>query len=255
MPAKNFTAILAAGLLTSSAVAFADTCRMASFTAVGCSTALGLDLARSATNSAQLQSAGCISLNNRPVVDVVNRIGQYSLVSINTAKAIVPFWVRSSDLDCSAVPSGVPSTTPSLPRSDYDRTEDGYVWKHGTRIGWVDPSETFYRLDQLVDGRSSTPAAKAGEKGRKVTGTLDFSVIEAQQEAAKPPGWELERTGDGFVWRDGKRVGWVDSTGSAFYRLDQLDFTDGQLPSPRSGQTGTVIQANNLTDAVRRALP
>jgi hypothetical protein len=185
--------------------------------------------------------------------DVVNSIGEYTLVSVNTQKAIVPFWVRSTDLDCRAAAG--PSAGQSITPPAHDRTKDGYVWKEGKRIGWVDSSETFYRLDQLVDGRSTSPSAKAGVKGRKVTGTLDFSVLEAQQETAKPPGAALERTGDGFVWRDGQRIGWVDTTASIFYRLDQLDLAKDRPPSPKSGQAGAVIEANNLSDAVSRALP
>lgn len=230
-----------------------DVCRMKQFGEVACSTARALKTSISATNAEQLRSVGCLRLPDKSTVTVIEKFDDAVQVTITTKTEIIPFWVNPYALDCSPVPQSVSAGTPPF-RSAYERTGDGFVWKEGKRIGWVDDgSGTFYRLDQIEIGKSEKPTIKANSVGIKIQSNLDAAVLASEQAATAPPGASLERTGDGFVWRAGKRIGWVDTSASVYYRSDQIELGSDQKARPKQGEAGSPIEEGRLFEAVVRA--
>lgn len=227
------------------------TCRMRSFDEVACSTPNGLKTSVTATNEKQLDSVGCVSLSDKPTVRVIERFGDVTKVTITTKNSIIPFWVKTYALDCT---SGSPGKVTPQFRSAYEQTSDGFVWKGGKRIGWVDDnSATFYLADQIVIVGSTKPIIKVGSTGIKILTNLDAAILGADQAAATPPEASLERTADGIVWRGGKRIGWIDPSASTYYRVDQIDFGPDKSARPKQGAVGMPVEQGRVLDAVVRA--
>ena len=243
--------LLIAGLPTLAAAK--DVCRMKRFGEVACATAHALKTSISATNAEQLRSVGCLRLPDKSTVTVIEKFDDAVQVTITTKTEIIPFWVNPYALDCSPVPPSVSAGTPQF-RSAYERTGDGFVWKEGKRIGWVDDgSGTFYRLDQIEIGKSEKPIIRANSAGVKIQSNLDAAVLASEQAVAAPPGASLERTGDGFVWQAGKRIGWIDASASVYYRSDQIELGSDQIVRQKQGETGSPIEGGRLFEAVARA--
>lgn len=162
-----------------------------------------------------------------------------------------------------AAPPRVPDTWSTV--SDGSRlspTKDGYVWRNGNRIGWVDQrSLTYYRLDQLeVQGGTPKPLnSAAGE--RFVPGALEAAVEKSGggQQANSPPAQKVEgiqkveKTADGFVWSSGRRIGWLDAASSMYYRMDHLTLRGEERPTPRPGKDGVKVVDGKLLEAARKA--
>lgn len=204
-----------------------------------------------ATNAQQLRSVGCVRLEDKPSVRVIERYNQDVKVTITTQSSIVPFWVSSLSLDCSPRSAG---TSMPQPRSPYEQTSDGFVWKEGKRIGWVDDNtSTFYRADQIEVAGSARPTVKTGSTGVKIQTNLDAAILGADQVAAKPPEANLDRTADGFIWRAGKRIGWIDASTSNYYRIDQVELGADESARPKQGEIGSQVVQGRLADAVAAA--
>jgi len=224
---------------------------MKSFNEVACSTSNGRKTSISATNSEQLRSVGCLYLTDKPTVRVIEKIGDVAKVTITTASSIIPIWVKTYSLDCAPAQPG--TAAPQF-RSAYQQTGDGFVWKDGHRIGWVDEqSATFYRIDQIVVTGPSKPIVKSNAVGVKILTNLDAAILGADQAAAKPPEAALDRTADGFIWRGGKRIGWVDASTSTYYRVDQMELGEDKSMRPKQGEIGNMIEQGRLLEAVARA--
>lgn len=228
-----------------------DVCRLRTFDVHACSTSNGLKASASATNADQLQSVGCVKLTDKPIVRVIDKFDAFSKVTITTKSSIVPFWVYNHDVQCGPVSSS--PSTPQFP-SAYQETRDGFVWKDGSRIGWVDwQTNNYYRLDQLVVSGSSSPALKPNASGTKITSTLDAAVRSADQVATASPESTLDQTGDGFVWKSGKRIGWVGTSPPKFFRIDQIEISMDRSAAPKQGEEGTPIIEGRLFEAVTKA--
>jgi hypothetical protein len=149
--------------------------------------------------------------------------------------------------------------------SKLEPTKDGYVWRTGTRIGWVDQKALiYYRIDQL-ENRGDAPRPLKGAVGERFSmGELGSAVERAErtsgQQAVDSPApaksktiQQLEKTADGFVWSSGRRLGWVDDKTSTYFRIDQVRVSGGDRPTPRSGLVGMRIVDGDLHEAVRQA--
>lgn len=243
-------AVLLIGSLPGLSVA-RDSCRLRTFSEVACSTSDGLRTSISATNADQLRSVGCVRLTDKPKVDVIEKIGDQARVTITTPSAIIPLWIRSYSLDCSPAPANSRGT--QFP-STYQQTGDGFVWKEGKRIGWVDAdSSTFYRIDQITIAGTDKPVIKPREVGSKISTNLDAAIVGSEQAMAAPLETALERTADGFVWRNGKRIGWIDAAAATYYKIDQLTLVRDLPPRPKDGVIGSSIAQGRLVDAVLEA--
>jgi hypothetical protein len=165
----------------------------------------------------------------------------------------------------SAAPPKAPDTWATVPEgSRLSPTKDGYVWRNGARVGWVDQKTlTYYRLDQLeIQGDAPRPIKGAAgerfsvggleavvEKGVRETGQkVDGSSAQKSGSIQK-----VERTADGFVWSSGRRVGWVDDKSSTYYRMDQITLRGEDRPTPRAGMLGLKVVDGDLNDAVHKA--
>jgi hypothetical protein len=74
--------------------------------------------------------------------------------------------------------------------------------------------------------------------------------LRAPTDLASPQNPKLERTGDGFVWRDGKRIGWI--SGATFYPMAALDIV-GEKVTPKPGRGGIAIASGDLDAAIAQA--
>lgn len=166
-----------------------------------------------------------------------------------------------------AVVAEVPKTWATVPDdSKLEPTKDGYVWRNGARLGWVDQKAlTYYRIDQL-ESRGDTPRPFTGAIGERFSaGELGAAVEKAervsgqQQTIDSSPAQkskviqQLEKTADGFVWSSGRRLGWVDDRSSTYFRMDQVTSSSGDRPTPRSGVVGLKVIGGNLNEAVRQS--
>lgn len=136
-----------------------------------------------------------------------------------------------------------------------DITKDGYVWRNGKRVGWVDLSKRqFYRLDQVSESNGSPQPRprQSGESIEKAAGALSTS------DPGRPAGSlaaTYDRTRDGFVWHSGKRIGWIDPADSRFYLIkDLLIGSANTPPKPSSTAKGVLVRNNDVADAVKRAM-
>ena len=195
--------------------------------------------------------SGCSRINPYVRVDLVETRGAY-------AKIVTPemaLWINQLTLDC-----GQPAptfVTPSPPPATVEVTRDGFAWKAGKRVGWVDLGvPAFYLLEQ-IDLNTDPPTPKPKEVGWDLNRETMAQEIDAYLR--NPPARAsvrsgLERTGDGFVWRAGRRIGWVNSEGSMFYPLSQVDLAT-EPPRPKSNAAGFNIVGGAIDFAVQRAEP
>ena len=237
-----------------------ELCKVARFLPVGCISPYSIELAAQATNNQQLASVGCVELAPGTQLNVVDRIGAKLRVSIVIPNQIVALWMSELSVECAK--PGTQSTVLDLgsdhpPASKtkvppgFEMTEDHYVWRNGRRLGWFDvASKVLFRPDQVsTSGSDITP--KRGERGRKITSVFDWAMADIDSGSSNPPDFEIERTGDGYVWVDSQRIGWVDPSGPLYYRLDQLETTD--VPHPRQGETGFTINGGDIKGTAIRA--
>jgi hypothetical protein len=215
---------------------------------------------------------GCTLINALVPAEIADTRGNYIRIRTLPPKPELWLWIKPSDLACTAL-----ETAPAAP-SVYQRkylieiTGDNFVWKGGQRIGWVDArGPTFYWIQDLELTGPMGPMPKAGAKGQKVGGRdktrddVDNIVVAkdrldvAKVDPAKPeqrqfesPKPSLEKTGDGFVWRSGQRIGWVDAAKLAFYPLDAIEVS-GDSVRPKAGATANPIVGGDLTAAVTSA--
>ncbi len=123
-------------------------------------------------------------------------------------------------------------------------------------IGYLDRrSQTFYRIEQLDLSDQNRPVPKAGEIGAHLDAGNEAIQIDGHLQAPKVNSTgsrrsKYEKTADGFVWREGKRIGWV--IGTVFYPASMLDIV-GEKVAPRSGSAGIMIVSDNLDAAVAEA--
>lgn len=141
-------------------------------------------------------------------------------------------------------------------RSSTEITADGFVWKGGARIGYVDrKGATFYSIDQInaePDGRVSIKEGQVGVKMTAANLATDIeSYVKSSKEflAARTP--QIVKTADNFVWMAGKRVGWVDSAKHIYYRIGQLNIA-GEKVSPKVGEIGDLVTDSSLAAIVER---
>lgn len=249
----RFTQLLIAlALLSVATDAMAqDGCRLRSFSVVACTAPSAVGEAVTATNERQLRSIGCTKLDGKPRIHVVDQYSDVTKITITTANSIVPLWISTWSLDCS--PGGSSTGAPHFP-SAHQKTGDGFVWKEGKRIGWVDDaSSTYYRLDEIVIEGQAQPRLKPGVSGTKIVSTLDAAIMGLDRPPSEPAGSPLEQTADGFVWRSGKRIGWLDTSTGAYYRLDQIEIRPDYTARPKSGEVGVHLRSGDLREAVARA--
>ncbi len=85
-----------------------------------------------------------------------------------------------------------------------------------------------------------------------MTSTFNWVMADIDSGSRSPPDFEIERTGDGYVWVDGLRIGWIDPSNPLYYRLDQLETTI-DIPLPKRGEIGFIINGGDVKGTAIRA--
>ena len=142
--------------------------------------------------------------------------------------------------------------------NSFEITSDGFVWKNGSRIGWIDGNgPTFYWTVQLTMAPDARPIPKPNQTGQRLS---PYDVAREADEyikspkdfvAARKP--TVEKTGDGFVWSNGARIGWVDAIRSSYFRINQLSRLSEERPVPKPGEVGEPIVSGDIMSAIERS--
>lgn len=177
---------------------------------------------------------------------------KFSLVGVALILALVGMGAARLQRASTSDPSTI-ATMASVSRSEI--TGDDFVWLNGKRIGYLDrQGPAFYRLDQLDLGNPERPVPKTGESGVRLNSGNEAAQIDSYLRIptndAPTATSKIEKTVDGFVWRDGKRIGWV--TGAVFYPIEALNIS-GESITTKPGAFGVAIVSDDLDATVLEA--
>jgi hypothetical protein len=200
-------------------------------------------------------TTGCSVVGADIPAKIIESEGYFVRIRTQAPFPEIALWIFKNDVQCAPLVPARPSSPPE-PALLIDVTGDGYVWQNGRRIGYVDSAgkgpAVFYLMEQL-DLSKDPPTPKPGENGKNVSREKvkqDVNELVRPKSKLELPNLTVEKTGDGFVWRGGQRVGWLDGTGSIYFRIDQVDIVGG-VAKPKIGEHGEAVQGS-LAEVVER---